>query len=154
MSVKKTGSTFTVIEIFVVLAFLAAVVGVSVPFVLNSAKEAKANGLPGEARAIYLASEILIREQAQQGNTISEIKTEGAKKDDPIMNRMKALLGKEISGYASYTVTVENGSITKVVYQKTVAGKDKTTTLEIGKGEEGADLVTVVNTPPKPKKNK
>lgn len=155
MNLKKANRGFTAVEIIIVLAVLALATAAAIPVVLNSAKEAKMSGLPAEARAIYLAAQTVVKEQAEMGNNISVIKSEIPKGENTTLrDRMKELLGKEISGYASYEATVENGKVSKIVYQKTVAGKDKTITLEIGKGEDGDDLVTIINTPPKEKNQK
>lgn len=187
---KKRGG-FTAVELIVVLALFALIAALAVPFILNARQEAKYAGLPAEAKAICLAAQITANEFAQEHpdaekvsfitSAIAGQQTDPSKPNyetkeeydkrleyqQALRDRVRELLDTQISSYAYYNVYLEDGKVAKIDYFKTVAGKDKTTTIEIGKGEQkldsdkepipGAyhDLVTVIDTPkPDEKKDK
>lgn len=104
MKRKKKG--FTLVEIIVVLVILAVLAAVTIPSMLGFVDEAKGKTEIANARAAYLAAQMVATEDFAINNTA----TDTLNYDD-----LKSRIGSDITD-ATVAATVVKGKVTDVVF--------------------------------------
>lgn len=114
MKRKKKG--FTLVEIIVVLVILAVLAAVTIPSMLGFVDEARGKTEIANARAAYLACQMIATERHAMGDGNTEVAA--AIKDTDIGNGTSALdrkLGTDMNG-ASVTGVATYGIVTQVTF--------------------------------------
>lgn len=104
---KKNRKGFTLIEIIVVLVILAILAAATIPTMLKFVDNANGKALIAEARAAYLAAQMIATEQNAKGTTTA-----------PTEEQIEKYLD---DATATITVTMDTGNaakVAKVVYTK------------------------------------
>ena len=119
MKLMKNKKGFTLIELIVVMIIIAILAAFLIPSMFKYIDEAKQQSVVGEARSVYIASELVVT-KAYAGSSAVGTQTIDSTTTDPDEAEIVSSINDyaNITAIGTYSVVITDNKVTSIIYTK------------------------------------